>query len=133
MKAFLWMTFVLSIILLPDSSVHARDFLIFNVTQDLPMGLENEIIRKNYYVNIGSDQGLKEGTKLNVFRRVSKFNPYENKKRVDYKVKIGELEVLHASSGHSIARTTALLDGQKSPILELKYFMIGDHVTVFVD
>jgi len=101
------------------------------MTQDLPMGIENEVIRKNYYINMGIGQGIKKDSILDVFRIISIQNPYDNKQRVNYKVKIGELKVLHSSDTASIAVTSKF--EENSPIFELPQFMIGDHVAVNID
>lgn len=110
----------------------AKTYVIFSMTQDLSMGVENEVIRKNYYVNFGSDQGVKKDSVLDVFRVISIQNPYDNKKRVNYKVRIGKLKVLHTTEEASIA---SLQDYEKeeTPIFDLPQFMIGDHVSINVD
>lgn len=95
------------------------------------MGIENEVIRKNYYINMGSGQGVKKDSVLNVFRIISVQNPYDNKQRVNYKVKIGELKVIHSSEEATIAMVNSY--EEKSPIFELPQFMIGDHVAINVD
>ncbi len=118
--------------LLISQSIAAKSYVIFSMAQDLPMGLENEVIRKNYYVNIGSGQGVKKDSILNVFRIISIQNPYDNKKRVNYKVKIGELKVLHSSDEASIAMVKEYRK-EETPIFELEQFMIGDHVSINVD
>lgn len=115
-----------------SSHVFARTHQIFTVAEDLPMGFENEILRKNYYVDIGKEQGVQKGTTLDVFRVISKANPYNDQKRVNYKVKIGELEVLHSEDGSAIGILKNFQGGVKSPLFEVSGFMIGDHVTVKV-
>ena len=110
----------------------ARSYVIFNLTEDLPMGFENEVIRKNYYVNLGKVQGIKKDSLLDVFRIVSIQNPYDNKKRVNYKVKMGQLKVIHSSDDASIAIVHEY-EKEELPILELNQFMIGDHVAINVD
>ena len=114
------------------SGVSARSYVIFSMAQDLSMGVENETIRKNYYVNMGEGQGVKKDSVLNVYRIISVQNPYDNKKRVNYKVKIGELKVLHTSDEASIASVNSY-EKEKAPIFELDQFMIGDHVAINVD
>lgn len=123
---------ILLITLLMSHAVFARSYVIFSMVQDLPMGLENEIVRKNYYINMGSGQGVKKDSILDVFRIISVQNPYDSKKRVNYKVKIGKLKVLHSSDEAAIA---AVQDYEKedTPIFELPQFMIGDHVSINVD
>ena len=97
------------------------------------MGKEGEIIRKNYYINMGSGQGVKKDSVLDVHRIVSVQNPYDNKKRVNYKVKIGELKVLHSSDEASIAMVNEYEKEDETPIFELPQFMVGDHVSINVD
>ncbi len=108
----------------------ARDHLIFSVAEDLPMGYENEVLRRNYYVNIGSNQGVTKGTLLTVYRIVSKSNPYDNKKRVNYHIPIGQLEVLHAEDESAVTTTKELYKAANDPIFDISNFMIGDHVSV---
>lgn len=118
-------------LLLTAPTLWAKSYVIFSMTQDLPMGIENEVIRKNYYINMGSGQGVKKDSVLNVFRIISVQNPYDNKQRVNYKVKIGELKVIHSSEEATIAMVNSY--EEKSPIFELPQFMIGDHVAINVD
>lgn len=128
MKAFL-----VIILFIFTHTAFARSYVIFSMAQDLPMGLDNEIVRKNYYVNLGSSQGVKKDSVLNVFRIISIQNPYDNKKRVNYKVKIGELKVVHSSDDASIAKVNTYVKPEETPIFELNQFMIGDHVAINVD
>lgn len=118
--------------LLISSATWARSYVIFSMTQDLPMGLENEVVRKNYYINVGSGQGVKKDSVLDVFRIISVQNPYDNKKRVNYKVKIGELKVIHSSDEAAIAMVNEY-EKEQTPIFEIQQFMIGDHVSISVD
>ncbi len=112
--------------------IHARSYVIFSLAQDLPMGFENEVVRKNYYVNLGTAQGINKDSILDVFRIISVQNPYDNKKRVNYKVKIGELKVVHSSPDAAIAMVHAY-EKEDAPVFELNQFMIGDHVAINVD
>ena len=100
----------------------ARDHLIYSVSEEIPMGYENEITKKNFYLNIGSNQGVKQGTILDVYRVISKSNPYENLKRVNYKVKIGEIKVLHSDDEAAIGVLTSLNDSNETPLIHLKGF-----------
>jgi len=118
--------------LLISQAVSARSFVIFSMAQDLTMGFENEVVRKNYYVNIGSSQGVKKDSILDVFRIVSVQNPYDNKKRVNYKVKIGELKVLNTTDDAAITMVSNY-EKEDTPIFELNQFMVGDHVSINVD
>jgi hypothetical protein len=118
--------------LLMSQNIWARSYVIFSLAQDLSMGVENEVIRKNFYVNMGKGQGVKKDSILDVFRIISIQNPYDNKKRVNYKVKIGELKVLHTSDEACIAAVNEM-EKEDVPVFELQHFMVGDHVAINVD
>ena len=68
-------------------NIQSRDFIIYSVEHDLPMGHENEMLRKNYYLNIGTQQGISKGTTLDVYRAISQNDPFETKKRYNYNIK----------------------------------------------
>ena len=125
------MTFLFALII-GSTLTHARDHLIFSVTEDLPMGYKGEVIRRNYYVNMGTSEGLSKGTLLDVYRVISKANPYDNKKRVNYKIPIGQLEVIHVEEDSAVGFIKKLHLNAKDPIFEINNFMIGDHVAVTV-
>ena len=78
---------ILSIIIFvfTASMVFARDYIIYSIAQDIPMGKRDEVINKNFYINMGSNQGLSQGTTIDVFRVISKLDTYKTKKRYNYK------------------------------------------------
>lgn len=114
-------------------SVHAREYFIYSVEHDLPMGHENENLRKNYYVNIGAKQGVQKGSILNVVRLITENDPYESKRRYSYQLKVGELQVIHQDEDASIAVSRNITSDDVSPILEIKTFMVGDEVKIKVE
>ncbi len=128
MKLLMLFTF-----LLLSTASWGRSYVIFSMTQDLPMGVEGEVIRKNYYINMGSGQGIKKDSVVDVFRIISVQNPYNNKNRENFKVKIGELKVIHSSDDSSIATLNEYVKDASTPIFEIPQFMIGDHVAVSVN
>jgi len=123
---------ILSALTLPLSS-WGRSYLIYSVAQDLPMGTDSQVIKKNFYVNMGSNQGVKKGTLLSVYRIISVLDPYENKRRTNFKVKIGELKVLHTNDEAAITITHKMNSDEESPVLDLDKFIVGDHVAVSTD
>mgnify|MGYP003574889949 CR=1 FL=1 len=123
---------LLSLLILSTAS-WGRSYVIFSMTQDLPMGIEGQVIRKNYYINMGSGQGIKKDSVVDVFRIISVQNPYNNKNRENFKVKIGELKVIHSSDNSAIATVNEYVNDPATPIFEIPQFMIGDHVAVSVN
>jgi hypothetical protein len=133
MKFFNLRIFLTLLFWLSTSKVFPKEYIIYSVAQDIPMGVENEVIHKNYYVNMGSKQGLDHGTVLDVFRVISRADPYETKKRYNYRVKIGELKVLHTEDDSSITELSEIKPQSENIYFEIPSFMIGDHVEVKVN
>jgi hypothetical protein len=110
----------------------AKDFVIYSISQDIPMGNKDEVIRKNFYVDMGQSQGVKKGSVLDVYRVVSVLDPYESKKRFTHRVKIGEVKILHAEDTSAIGVLNKLEEAEETPVFEVGKMMIGDIVTVKV-
>lgn len=112
---------------------HTENFIIYSISHEIPMENNFKELKKNYYLNIGTAQGVEKGTVLKVMRTISRQDPYENKKRFQYQVPIGTLQVVHSEGKASIAVAKVLNDGQDTPLFEVKNFMVGDQVEVAVD
>lgn len=110
----------------------AKDYVIYSISQDIPMGNKDEVIRKNFYVDMGKNQGVKKGSVLDVYRVVSVLDPYESKKRYNHRIKIGEVKVLHAEDTSAIGVLSKLEENEETPVFEVGKMMIGDIVTVKV-
>ena len=120
-------------LLLFQTPLFARDYLIYSVAEEIPMGYDNEVTKKNYYINMGSAHGITEGSILNVYRVISNSNPYDQKTRINHKVKIGEIKVLHTDEDASIGSMKNVLTDENTPLFEISNFMIGDSVSVNID
>jgi hypothetical protein len=133
MKKILELPVLLMIVLTFTATMAiAKDYVIYSISQDIPMGNKNEVIRKNFYLDMGKTQGVSKGSILDVFRVVSILDPYENKKRFNHKIKVGEIKVLHAEDGSSIGMLSKLEAPEETPLFEISNIMIGDVVTAHV-
>ena len=112
---------------------YSQDYVVFSIDQSLPMGKKEEVIKKNFYVNVGENQGVVKGTKLDVFRNIFLADPYKNNKRYNYNVKIGELVVVHSQDGHAIASLSKFNNAPEHPLLEIDGVMVGDNVKIHLD
>ena len=108
----------------------SRDFIIYSISQDFPMGTPQEVLKKNFYVNIGKKQGLQSGTLLEVYRAITQNDPYKDKHSYHHSVKIGELKVIHTEDENAISTFHAdLAAAVDSPQLDVAKFMVGDKIT----
>jgi hypothetical protein len=124
--------FYLFLCTLISYSIYANEYIVFGVNQNLPMGIPNEVILKDYYLSFGGHQGLRNGTIVDVFRKISQINPLSNKKRYKYKVKIGEMKIIHTEESTSIARIHKTNKQNKLIILDIDSILIGDLVDIHI-
>jgi hypothetical protein len=106
----------------------ANEFVIYGVHRALDLGNPGESPQKDFYVNLGSDQGVRIGASLEVLRRTSTYDLNTQKLYKDMLYPIGKLKVIHVESNAAIARLEQFLPADKTPILAPKAFMIGDLV-----
>ncbi len=126
------MLFIVSFLFTASMAI-AKDYIIYSIGHQLPMGMADEQLRKNFYVNMGSNQGVQAGSVLDIYRQVSQLDPYTTKKRYNYRFKIGELKVIHTEQDVAIGTLQSFKDGPEMPIVDIQAPMIGDQINVKVD
>ena len=131
-KYFEFPVLLMILLVFTASMAIAKDYVIYSISQDFPMGYEKEILHKNFYIDMGKNQGVSKGSLLDVYRIVSILDPYENKKRFNHKIKIGEVTVLHSEDSSSIGVLSKTENAEEAPYFEIGKFMIGDVVTAHV-
>lgn len=115
-------------------NLFAKEQIIYSVGHELPMeNTDAPTLKKNYYITAGSEQGIKKGAVLDVFRVISQQNHYNKQSRVNYKVKIGQIRIIETTDEASIGISQKFDRSAEAPILEVKNFMIGDLVAIQVD
>ena len=123
-------TCILLAALLLSGVVWGDEFVIYAVAQEVPMQNNTPPPAKNYFVNLGTNQGIKPGTILNVERMISEIDPFKAHKRFNHQVKIGELKVIHSEDESSIATAINYDVTAKGLSPEYTALMIGDRVQV---
>lgn len=133
MKKFFELPTIFMLLLVFTASMAiAKDYAIYSISQDFPMGNKDEVLKKNFYIDMGKNQGVSKGTTLDVYRVISVLDPYQNKKRYNHKIKIGQLKVLHAEETNAIAVLDKMEKEDEMPVLDVSSLMIGDLVNVHV-
>lgn len=107
----------------------AENYTVYALNQDLPMGETDEVINKNFFLTIGKEQGVYPGALLDVFRTLFVLNGSNSMERINHRVKIGEMRVIHSENRASVAVMENLLKGEKGLVLQFKGFRIGDEVS----
>lgn len=108
----------------------AGEYLVYNIHQALNLGYPNEFHPKDYYLTIGSDQGVHKGSILAVMRRIPSADLMNQQFYQEMTFPIGLVRVIHAEPRISIARLEKMFPIESTPTsFSPQSIMIGDLVT----
>lgn len=102
---------------------------IIQVQRKIRMSESEVLPPKEYFVDLGSRDGLAVGENLQVYRLVSVINGQSGGPWHLLKMKIGDLKVAFVGETSSLAREVEGRDLASLPPLEYNTFMMGDEVT----
>lgn len=103
-----------------------KNYQVFDVRRNLAMNSKDTVTR-DYYVNAGTQDGLKSGMILSVYRRDPIFDAYDDI-RDDLYAPVGQIRLIHVQRTLSIARLVAISKTTTSPIVDFRSVMIGDRI-----
>lgn len=106
----------------------ASDFVVYSVYQSLWMGDPKDVPQKDYYVNMGSADGIRDGSVLEVMRKISTYDLLSEKLYKDMQFPIARLKVIHVEGNAAIARLEKLLPPEATPALTTHAVLVGDSV-----
>lgn len=102
---------------------------IFDVRKSLPMTAD-EVVYHDYFINAGTEVGLKPGAIVIVTRRIPLHDPMQNRSQGDLEIQVAKLQVIHAQSNLAVARFYSGYDRKLLPTLEYDAVMAGDRIDV---
>ncbi len=107
----------------------ANRISVFDVRKSLPMTAQENAYH-DYYINAGTEVGLKPGAIVTVTRYVPLHDPMQNRSQGDLAVPVAKLQVIHAQNNLAVARFHSAFDRKSLPVLEYEGVMAGDRVEV---
>ena len=108
----------------------ADEFTVYQVFRPIDLGESDTLPPKDIFINMGVEQGVKKGTQLDVYRRVSSFDNLTQKHMGDLVIPVGRVKVIHADTKSSVARLEKFVSIESEPALLPQAVMIGDLVRV---
>ena len=102
---------------------------IIQVQRKIRMSESEPLPPKEYFIDIGSRDGLKEGETLQVYRQVPVINGQSGGPWHILRMKIGDLRVAFVGETSALAREVEGRDIASLPPLEYNTFMMGDEVS----
>jgi hypothetical protein len=104
-----------------------KTYSVFDIKKTVPLNDHQKTFR-DFYVNIGSEQGVKVGSILAVYRRQGVVDYYRNVLHDDLLVPVAHMRVIMAQKGMSVARIESLTPAKQIPVVEFNTVMLGDRV-----
>lgn len=120
---------IMAAALAAERTASAAEFFVTAVVRDFPMKAGDTIF-KDYYINAGSNNGLKRGIFIEAVRKLSAFDNINSKVMGDTPVKIARLQIIHIDKSVAIARLVQFYDKAKTPLAGHDAVMIGDVIEV---
>ena len=120
--------FLVVLLFFPLSS-EAADYAVFGVKTNFPM-VDGEPILRDLYLNIGTNQGIKEGSQLEAHRLLTTIDEINQRTGNNITFKIARLRVIHAESDMAIARVVKMLPPESTPTGTYTNVMVGDRISV---
>jgi hypothetical protein len=107
---------------------YATDFVVYGVYKSVDLGGTTEPAQKDFYVNMGSNHGLRNGATLEVLRKTATYDVANQKLYKDLTFPIARLKVIHAEANAAIARLEKMLPNDSTPAITPRTVMVGDIV-----
>lgn len=104
----------------------SADFQVYGVYRPIDLGVPGEAPAKDFYINMGSQHGLREGTVVEVSRKASTYDITTQKLFKDMVFSIARLKVIHVESNAAIARLDQMAPADKTPAISPRAVMVGD-------
>ena len=112
----------------PANAQSRQDFIVYSVYTALHMGNPGELKRKDFYINMGTQNGLQTGVVLNVYRKAASYDLISKKLFRDLTFPIGQIKIIHAEPKASIARLVKMNPPELTPAISPQAIRIGDIV-----
>ncbi|MBU6375479.1 MAG: hypothetical protein KGQ59_05745 [Bdellovibrionales bacterium] len=115
----------------------AAEALVYSVYQGVDLGdppgetpdpKAPRVSMKDYFINVGTAQGIRNGTVLEVSRKMPTYDLLGEKLYKEIVFPIGTVKVIHVEAGVAIARLEKLFASDKTPVSSPRAIMVGDLV-----
>ena len=104
------------------------DYSVYEVFRAVDLGESDRPPPKEIFVNMGSNQGVKKGSVLDVYRKVVSFDNLSEKVGGEHMIPVGRIKVIHADEKTAIARVDRYVSLEQEVSLLPQTVMIGDLV-----
>ncbi len=105
------------------------EFQVFGVKSDFLLD-ESQPKYRDVYVNIGTTQGVKVGSMLDVFRVITPVDEINQRSAKNVSFKFAKMKIIHADSDSAVARVTQFYPPENTPLSAYTNVIVGDRVEI---
>jgi hypothetical protein len=113
--------------LLGPLAARAEDHQVYSIYRPVDMG-DGTANPKDIFVNMGSANGVRIGTQLEVLRKLATYDLQSQKLYKDVIIPVAKLKVIHVENNAAIARLEKMAPPEVTPNLETRAVLVGDFV-----
>lgn len=111
------------------ASTSKAEFFVTSVIREVTLK-QADTQYKDYYINAGTNNGLKKGVFVDATRKIGVFDNINSKLIGDTPVKIARMKVIHIDKNFSVARLVKFYEKETTPLANYDGVMIGDQIQV---
>lgn len=115
--------------LLFTTNLAQADHQVFGVKSDFPM-TDGQPLFRDVYVNLGTNQGIKAGSSLDVLRSITTVDEINQRVGKNISFKFAQLKVIHAEGDIAVARVEKFMPPESIPTGSHTNVMVGDQVQI---
>lgn len=104
---------------------YAQDLQIIEVRRNIPLA-DDAPVYKDFYLNGGTDKGLKKNQIVTVFRKITIRDALGAQVYGELSIPVGQLKVISVYNNLAVAREHNLISRDDEPMLEQIGIMSGD-------
>lgn len=121
---------LLNFLLLFAYQAFATEIQIVETRKNLQLANDQKVFR-DYYINAGTENGLKPNLTFQVYRKVAVNDLYQsNSNGGTVLLPVGKVKIIYSQTKLSIGRLYSLAKPADGPIVDVPAFMVGDSIDV---
>lgn len=105
----------------------SEELSIIEVRRNIPLA-DNDPVYKDFFINGGTDAGLKKNMTLNVLRKISLRDATGTQNYGELMAPVAQLKIIFVNNRVAVAREVKPVAQEESPMLEQVGVMIGDKI-----
>lgn len=117
------------------ANAQSPEMMVIDVRKNIPLS-DTDPVYKDFYINAGSESGLKRNQVVTVYRKLSVRDSTGSQTFGELTIPVGRLKLISVQNRLAVAREFNLISREDEPMLEQIGLMVGDRLDLtdsFID